>query len=157
MSRITNNKKEDLLILTSENYYKWEFKMRNFLATKQLWKNCRFRNLEDYLRDLVIESMDAEESERAKIKLKEEGKDLKESVIVKKEDISLKERRNWKEDDDKAKSYIALSVSDKYVDVVNREGTAYAIWIELKAKCDSTLQMSMLQYNREYQFMKMND
>jgi len=38
--------------LKDDNGYKWSYEMKMFLGSKDLWKNCEFKGLEEYLRSL---------------------------------------------------------------------------------------------------------
>ena len=50
-----------------------------------------------------------------------------------------------------------MHVTDKFHDITKKDITAHQMWIELKKKCEITLNMNMLTMMREFQLMKMND
>ncbi len=82
--------------LKDDNGYKWSYEMKMFLGSKDLWKNCEFKGLEEYLRSLDDDDEDEEEDEENEKKEKKKKKRKNE-----KKEVSVSERREWKKDDAK--------------------------------------------------------
>ena len=94
--------------LKDDNGYKWSYEMKMILGSKDLWKNCEFTGVEEYLR-----SLDDDEDEKNEKKGKNE-----------KIEISISERREWKKDDAKCLSIIGMSVGERFIPIIRESTTA---------------------------------
>ncbi len=102
--------------LKDDNGYKWSYDLKMFLGSKDLWKNCEFKGLEEYLRSLDDEDED-EENEK-KEKKEKKGKNEK-------KEISIIVRREWKKDDAKCLSIIGMSVGERFIPTIREATTAH--------------------------------
>ncbi len=119
--------------LTDDNGYKWSYEMKMMLGSKDLWKNCEFRSIEEYLR--ALDDEDKNEKKGA----------------------SLSERREWKKDDMKCLSIIGLCVSERFIPIIREATTAYQAWLEIERELAGSNNSTMLTLKCQFYEARMTE
>ena len=146
--------KPTLMKLTNENYFRWEYEMKNYLGAKELFKNCQFANFVEYWTELT----DSLENMITASTTASTTTSTTTTTTIDLTKIDRKEIMKWNKDDEKCKSYLRMYVAEKFHEITKKEPiTANQMWNELKRKCELTTNMNMLTMLREFQLMKMND
>ena len=129
--------------LKDENGYKWSYEMKMILGSKDLWKNCEFKGLEEYLRSL---DDDDDENEKKEVRRKNEKKE-----------ISITERREWKKDDSKCLSIIGMSVGERFIPIIRESTTAHQAWQKIEVELAGSNNSTMLTLKCQFYEARMTE
>jgi len=127
-------RRNEIDVLTDENYEIWRFEMEMLLKTKKLWRHCGAKREPGY-RD------------------EEDEPEVKKLLKIKQDD----ERGDEEEDDQKARALIALHVDRKFYSLIKDDSTARETWRSIEKYFNKTKNVTRLKLNVEFYSVKMRE